>query len=787
MLMGTDARAVDHRDRAVDLVVMGRLSLDLGQDPVPDPDLLPPAKPAIDRLPRAVPLRQIVPRRTRSLDPEDTVEDRAMIRVGPTGGRSLGWQQRCEAVPLVVSQLMASHPPTLPTCCYPLQTGPRIWSITSYLVGCPITVAQVFAFLVHKSARSATVALTPRPAVNCQYVNQYGSARRVRLERGGESLGLWDVTDRTAVERALSEFDQLGRDRFLQRYGFGRARSYFLVHNDTYYDSKAIVGAAHGFQYPDRGPLRPSEFSGGDATVRRILEDLGFEVRGVEVADGPSFRALLSSVLELQLAWTAENSPEMQQRGQLIRSAGPRALEQLLPEHGTYSFHPSIEGSDGAGSKARVPWIRIYSKEHSPYATTGWYVVFLFAADGSRVYLSLISGTTHWRDGHIWHRSADYLRERVQWARERLGISASDRLLELIDLRDAGRLGEQYERGSVVAYWYDAEHLPDDSTFAVDISMMLGLLERLYEDDADGVNSEDQSPEPVQHHTGSAARLDRSWLQEITLWSDNALDALLDAITGSSPQVVLAGPPGTGKSWIAQAMARFLTEDDPSRWRLVQFHPSYSYESFVEGLRPVADRGQITFQVTPGVVLRMAQQAMAHDGPHVLVIDEMNRANLPKVLGELMFLFEYRDQRMDLQYSTDFQLPSNLQFIGTMNTADRSIRAIDIALRRRFDVFECPPDVGVLERYYRIPAHENHVPDLLTGFVALNDALTQQLDRHHTIGQSFLMAASMTPDRLERIWTRKIYPLIEEYFFDMPDVAERFRIGTFWKSVASSG
>src|SRR5690348_4367346 len=144
-------------------------------------------------------------------------------------------------------------------------------------------------------------------------------------------------------------------------------------------------------------------------------------------------------------------------------------------------------------------------------------------------------------------------------------------------------------------------------------------------------------------------------------------------------------------------------------------------------------------------------------------MDEMNRANLPRVLGELMYLLEYRDEAVALQYSPSFTLPHDLRFIGTMNTADRSIRSIDIALRRRFDVFECPPEVGILECFYRRPGRENEVSDLLDRFVEMNSKLQALLDRHHTIGHSFFMADRMTPQRLETVWRRKIIPLLEKY------------------------
>jgi 5-methylcytosine-specific restriction protein B len=123
-------------------------------------------------------------------------------------------------------------------------------------------------------------------------------------------------------------------------------------------------------------------------------------------------------------------------------------------------------------------------------------------------------------------------------------------------------------------------------------------------------------------------------------------------------------------------------------------------------------------------------------------------------------------------------------FIGTMNTADRSIRSIDIALRRRFDVFECEPDPGILERYYDPQrGRKNEVVDLIDGMKALNDTLSKGLDRHHTIGQTFFMHEHMTKKRLRAVWKRKLKPLIEEYFFDEPDVWKAYQLEEFWPSV----
>ncbi len=150
-----------------------------------------------------------------------------------------------------------------------------------------------------------------------------------------------------------------------------------------------------------------------------------------------------------------------------------------------------------------------------------------------------------------------------------------------------------------------------------------------------------------------------------------------------------------------------------------------------------------------------------------------------------MFLFEYRDKEIDLPYTRDFSLPPNLYFIATMNTADRNIRSIDIALRRRFDVFHCPEDADILARYYADALnHTNDVPDLVPGFIRLNEKLKVELDEHHTIGHAFFMSRHLTEADLQSIWERRVKPLLDEYFFASPDIAKQFVMTDFWPSLA---
>jgi 5-methylcytosine-specific restriction protein B len=124
-----------------------------------------------------------------------------------------------------------------------------------------------------------------------------------------------------------------------------------------------------------------------------------------------------------------------------------------------------------------------------------------------------------------------------------------------------------------------------------------------------------------------------------------------------------------------------------------------------------------------------------------------------------MLLLEYQDEPIDLMYSSDFSLPPNLMIIGTMNTADRSIRSLDVALRRRFDVFECSPDASILQWYFK--THSNEIPGLIEGFEQLNADLAEQLDRHHLVGHSFFMESPLNAQALRRVWDRQIFPLLE--------------------------
>jgi 5-methylcytosine-specific restriction protein B len=255
----------------------------------------------------------------------------------------------------------------------------------------------------------------------------------------------------------------------------------------------------------------------------------------------------------------------------------------------------------------------------------------------------------------------------------------------------------------------------------------------------------------------------------------------------SKKNLILQGPPGVGKTFIARKIAYALMEEiDDQRIEMVQFHQSYSYEDFIRGYRPLPDRAG-TFGLRDGIFYEFCQRAKEDpERPYVFIIDEINRGNLSQIFGELLMLIE-ADKRgpeyvLPLVYHKKdeprFYVPKNVYLIGLMNLADRSLAMVDYALRRRFAFMSLKPQFkGDLFRQWLL---DRGMSDELVGLIvdrmiALNQEISDDtlLGENYQIGHSFFCPKGNNFEGLDRSWYEaivqtEIIPLLREYWFDNP-------------------
>ena len=262
---------------------------------------------------------------------------------------------------------------------------------------------------------------------------------------------------------------------------------------------------------------------------------------------------------------------------------------------------------------------------------------------------------------------------------------------------------------------------------------------------------------------------------DATYIEESQLKTWIKSITRKK-QVIFYGSPGTGKTFIAENIAQYLIGGGDGFYELIQFHPAYSYEDFIQGIRPQTDSGQLSYSLVPGRFLEFCSKAANCQDKCILIIDEINRGNLAEIFGELMYLLEYREQEIYLAGSQDkFKIPNNVYLIGTMNTADRSIALVDFALRRRFAFIKIAPDYDIISKFHQQDKDLN-----VTGLIAVLQEINQLIENdNYYVGVSFFLTETLAED-LEDIWQMEIEPYQEEYFGDRLEEITDYR----WKNIA---
>ncbi|MEX3690654.1 AAA family ATPase [Paraburkholderia sp. BR14263] len=538
----------------------------------------------------------------------------------------------------------------------------------------------------------------------------------------------WGVDRFTELTQNLTRGHVLKALAEIDRSGIpsgAESTKYDLIHEARYYPPKLVLELSA--KNASGSDLLRGTFKGGEESrTFRILRGLGFDIE---------LKQFVADLVH-----------------KFIRQADERSSQSTADYPDTYRGL-ELKLSFGFGNFAEVPWASFLGK--GQVTSKGIYPVLLYY----REYGTLI----------LAYGVSDTKEPDLKWE----GLPEGTQTIREYFQREKATKIDKYGSSWVsVAMPVSAEL--DARTLTVALDRMIDRYRTILDPSSPEVQ---ETPKSLPYTLDDA-------LEDVFIPKER-LEEMVRRL-GQKKNMILQGPPGVGKTYVARRLAYLLMkEEEPSRVGMVQFHQAYAYEDFVQGYRPDGTG----FRKKNGVFHTFCDRARTDpDRAYVFIIDEINRANLSKVFGELMMLIE-SDKRgkkwaVPLTYAeseTDtFYVPPNVHIIGLMNTADRSLAMVDYALRRRFAFMDVEPGFET-EQYQTYMLDKGADNALITrirsNLHALNSAISEDatnLGKGFRIGHSYFCPgedSGVTPDEMWycEVIHSEISPLLSEYWFDVPD------------------
>jgi 5-methylcytosine-specific restriction protein B len=484
------------------------------------------------------------------------------------------------------------------------------------------------------------------------------------------------VLTRESIERAIAEYDELGRDAFLDKYGFGRATHYALVVDGHEYDPKAIAGVAYGFDHPEEGPLDNKRFNGG-LELRRALRPAGFDVVLRTAPGEDKLKSLFERFVNLY--------PEARSRpfsGDHDVHGLMRELVDEFRRSGPLASRPevTVKGSVGLGNWAGVPWIAFLDERVTASTRHGVYPVILFREDMTGAYMTVAQGTQLLKEQGRQHM-LDQLGVAAQRVR---ALGTSDLEAQGFDAQSrpslgTGTLARDYEASTIIHKLYRRDDIPDDSVILRDLDAALDLSDR---DIAEAQpNSATGGVELREIAQAFRRAVDSSGLQIPTGHGDRVI-AFVSALA-TKPFVILSGLSGSGKTQLAMRLGEWFGSGPQGRRFLsLAVRPDWTGPEalfgYEDALRPPKNGKAAWF--VPACLEFLLRAAEETNMPYLLLLDEMNLAHVERYFSDFLSGIESRDAVLpNLVLGEDGEwrhvsgtearipVPRNVFVVGTVN------------------------------------------------------------------------------------------------------------------------